>query len=315
MELTRREFLKLCRASAIGLGISQLYIPQIVEALEQAAAGRPKVIWLAGASCTGCIVSLANTAHPRIAEILLKIISLQYQSTLMAAAGKLAMDNLYKTAEEAKGKYFLLVEGSIPTKDNGIYCTIGEKDGREITMLEAVKEFGAKSKAIIAVGVCASFGGIPSAKPDPTEAKSVKDILGGRVPIINIPGCPSHPDWIVATIVHVLLYGLPALDGHGRPKIFFLDTVHEKCTYYSYFSEGQLATKFGEKGCLIQLGCKGPMTTSDCPLRRWNSGVNWCIGSDALCIGCCTTNFPDDVSPIYAALPKEFWPVQEKERV
>jgi hydrogenase small subunit len=312
MELTRREFLKLCRASAISLGVSQLYVPKIVEALEQAAAGKPKVLWLAGASCSGCIVSLANTAHPRIAEVLLKVISLQYQSTIMAASGKLAMDNLYKIADEAKGDYFLLVEGSIPTKDEGIYCTIGERDDREITMLEAVKELGAKSKAIIAIGACASFGGIPSGKPNPTDAKPVKDVLEAKVPIINLPGCPPHPDWMVGTIVHVLLYGLPDLDNYGRPKIFFSDTIHQNCTNFSYFNNGELAKKFGEKGCFIQLGCKGPMTNSDCPLRRWNSGVNWCVGSGATCIGCCNTNFPDDVSPLYAALPKELWPAQEK---
>jgi len=312
MELTRREFLKLCRASAIGAGISQVYNPKLMEALAQTAAGRPKVIWIAGAACTGCVVSLANTAHPRIAEVLLKVISLQYQSTIMAGAGAMAIEHMFKAADDAKGEFFLLVEGSIPTKDDGIYCTIGERGGKEVTMLEAVKELSDKCKAVVAVGACSSFGGIPAGKPNPTEAKPVKSVIDEKIPVIHIPGCPPHPDWMVGTLVHVLLFGIPDLDKNGRPKIFFGETVHQNCTNFSYFNNGELAKKFGEKGCLIQLGCKGPMTNSDCPLRRWNSGVNWCIGSQATCIGCCGTNFPDDVSPIYAALPKEQWPQQEK---
>lgn len=312
MELTRREFLKICSASAVGLGISQLYIPGVVEALEKAAAGKPSVIWLQGASCAGCSVSLLNTTHPTIAEVLLKIITLQYHPNVMAGAGEMAISYMDLISEQVRKEFFLVVEGSIPTKDGGIYCTIGEKNGKHITMLEAVKVLGAKSKAIIALGTCAAFGGIPAGKPNPTGAMGVKDVIGIGTPTINIPGCPSHPDWLVASLVHVLLYGLPDLDNYARPKIFFGETIHQNCPNFSYFNNGELAKKFAEKGCLIQLGCKGPMTNSDCPLRRWNSGVEWCVGVGAPCISCCNPGFPDEVSPLYTALPEELWPEREK---
>ncbi len=311
MQLTRREFLKLCRASAVGVGFSQLYIPKVVEALEKAAAGNPDVIWLSGASDSGCSVSLLNTAHPTIAEVLLKVISLQYHPTIMASSGKMANSYLDIISEKAKGNFFLVIEGAVPTKDEGIYCTIGEKDGRHLTMLEAVNTLGANAKAILAVGTCATHGGIPAGQPNPTGAKGVKDVFNGKAPIINIPGCPAHPDWIVGTIVHVLLFGLPDLDSESRPKIFFADTIHQNCSNYSYFQNGELAKKFGDKGCLIQLGCKGPLTNSDCPLRKWNTRVNWCAEAGAPCIGCCNPGFPDSVSPFYASLPKELWPEKE----
>ncbi len=318
MELTRREFLKLCSASAVGVGLSQVADPRLVAAMEEAAAKKPPVIWLQGANCTGCAVSLLNTAHPTIAEVLLKIISLEYQSNVMAGSGELAFSHMEMIAERAKGKYFLLVEGAIPTKDNGIYCTIGEKDGKEATVLSVLNDIGPKAAAIIAVGDCAAFGGIPAAKPNPTGCKPVSEIVNAfpnKVPLINIQGCPPHPDWLLGTIVHVLLYGLPELDDKARPKLFFGETVHQNCSNYSYFQEGKMAKKPGDKGCLIELGCKGPMSYSDCPLRKWNSGVNWCIGVGSPCIGCSSDQFPDGMMPFYTALPKDKWPKKDSEIV
>jgi hydrogenase small subunit len=291
-----------------------MYIPELVQAMEEAAAKKPPVIWLQGANCTGCVVSLINTAHPTISEVLLKIISLEYQSNIMAAAGELAFSHMEMIAERAKGEFFILMEGAVPTKDNGIYCTVGERNGKEVSVLELLNEIGPKAKAIVAVGDCAAFGGIPAGKPNPTGCKPVSEIVKG-VPIINIQGCPPHPDWVLGTIVHVLLFGLPELDDKARPKLFFGETVHQNCPNYSYFQEGKMAKKFGDKGCLIELGCKGPMAMSDCPLRKWNSGVNWCIGVGSPCIGCSSDTFPDGMSPFYSALPQDKRPKKDSEIV
>jgi hydrogenase small subunit len=313
MSLTRREFFKLCGISAAGLGISQLCIPEVLAALEKAAAGNPPVIWIQGAGDDGCLVSLLNTAHPTIAEVLLKIISLQYNPTIMAASGKTAISHLDTVSEKEKGKFILVVEGAIPTKDNGLYCTIGQRDGKHITILETLKNLAPKAKAIIALGACAACGGVSAGKPNPTEAKSVTDILGKNAGVINIPGCPAHPDWLVGTLVHLLMYGPPQLDEQGRPKMFFSDTIHQNCPNYSYYIDNVFASKFGEKGCLIQLGCKGPVTSSDCPTRRWNSKVEWCIGAGAPCIGCCSMEFLDGLTPFYTALPEPLWPKKQTE--
>ena len=306
MKLTRREFFKLCASSAAGAGISQLYVPEVVAALENA----PPVIWLQGQSDSGCSVSLLNTTHPSISEVLLKIISLRYHSTIMTGTGESANSPLEDIKKDASGKFILIVEGAIP-KD-GAYCIIGEKDGKQISINDALLDLAPHAAAIVAVGACAAFGGIPAARPNPTGAMSVSQFLGK--PVVNIPGCPSHPDWIVGTLVHILLYGMPELDEHGRPTMFFSKLIHENCPRYYYFADGQYATNFGEEGCLIQLGCKGPVTHSDCASRRWNSGVNWCIDNGGMCIGCCSPTFPDGTGAIYASLPENMWPKKDNDQ-
>ena len=127
MELTRREFMKLCSASAVGMGLSQMAVPKLVHAMEEASAKKPPVIWLQGANCTGCVVSLLNTAHPTIAEVLTKIISLEYQTNVMAASGELAFSYLDAIAEKTKGEFFLLREGAIALEKNWTYRTIKEQ--------------------------------------------------------------------------------------------------------------------------------------------------------------------------------------------
>jgi len=291
-------------SSAVGVGLSNLYVPEIARALEQAASGNPPVIWLQGAGCSGCSVSLLNTVHPKISEVLLKVISLRYHQTVMAAAGKMAFDVIQQTAEANKGKFIFILEGAIPIAQDGIFCTIGERNGHEVTLLEEVNSLAENAAALVAVGSCASFGGIPSGKPNPTECKSFADVTGKTV--LNIPGCPPHPDWIIGSLVHVLLFGLPKLDNYGRPLMFYGNNIHENCPNYSYFANGKFAKKLSDERCLVELGCKGPMAFADCPSRHWNGYVNWCIGSGAPCIACCEPGFPDASSPMYTKLPEEF---------
>ena len=89
--------------------------------------------------------------------------------------------------EKNKGKYLLVVEGAIPMKDGGIYCKIGGK-----TSLELTREAAAGAAAVIAIGSCASWGGMPSTPPNPTGSVGVAEALG-RNDILTIPGCPSEP--------------------------------------------------------------------------------------------------------------------------
>lgn len=300
-DLSRRQFLKLCAGSAAALGISQLYVPQIAQALGGAAAGNPPVIWIQGASCTGCSVSLLNTAHPSIKEVLLDIISLRYHPNVMAAAGELAIDAMHKTAEEFKGEFFLVVEGAVPTAADGKFCTVGETaDGKAVTFADLVKDLGSKAKAILSVGTCSSYGGAPAAKPNPTGCISVKEHMP-EATVINIPGCPPHPDWIVGTIAHVLLFGIPELDKDGRPTMFFGKVIHDNCPRRQYFDNGKFAKNFSDEGCLLEIGCKGPVTHSDCFSRQWNGGVNWCIKAGSPCFGCVEKDYPFE--PFFQKLP------------
>lgn len=307
---SRREFIKLCSGTVAGLGISQVFNPALVAAMKKAVKNHP-VLWVQGQSCTGCSVSVLNSVDPSIKQVILEIISLDFLPTVMVSEGEMAMDYMYRIANEYKGKFTLVVEGAIPMAADGKYCIVGEtKDGngnhKEVTMLDAIVDLGNKAGSVLAIGTCASYGGIPAAKGNVTGATGVGNVFkknGIKTPLINIPGCPAHPDWIVGTIAYLLTQNaIPELDADGRPKIFFGKNIHENCTYLSYYDEDEFCkTLSQEKGCRVKVGCKGMNSYADCYSRKWNSGVNWCI-ENAVCIGCVEPGFPDEMSPFYVGI-------------
>jgi hydrogenase small subunit len=300
MAITRRQFLKICGAGA-AFSVSGSLIPEIVAALEKAAAGNPPVIWIQGAGCTGCSTSLLNTTHPSIAEVLLNIISLKVHQTIMAATGQQAFDYMWESATKNYGKYFLVVEGAVETVNQGKCCLTGEREGKEVPFTEVTKNLGRGAAAVLAFGQCAAYGGIPAAHPNPTSAMGVGEFFKDnqiKTPVINVPGCPPHPDWMVGTIAHALMFGIPELDDNGRPKLFYGTLVHDNCPYRSYYDDQKFAKSFGEEGCRSELGCKGPESFADCWKRGWNDNVNWCI-HNSLCLGCTEPGYPDDFEPFY----------------
>jgi hydrogenase small subunit len=268
-------------------------------------------LWVAGAACSGCSVSLLNTINPGFQNVIVdpvvpgKHVSLKFHATIMAGSGEPVVKILREIAAKKPNKYILIVDGSIPTADGGAYCTLGASKGREITMKEATADLARGALAVIAVGTCASFGGIPAGSPNPTGAKSVQDFLkeeGIDKPIVNVPGCPPHPDWMVGTVAHVLLKGLPTaqdLDDNKRPKAFYGRLIHDNCPRRGLFDAGRFARHTGDEGCLFEIGCKGPYSYADCPTRQWNNGVNWCVGAGAQCIGCVEPDFHDRFAPLF----------------
>lgn len=266
-----------------------------------------KIVWFQASACTGCTVSLLNSSSFKIKNLLLdeivpgKAVSLVFQSTIMAGSGENVINVLRQ--QETQKDYFLVVEGSIPTKDNGVYGRVGEK-----TFLQWVKELIPNSLGVIALGTCASFGGIFSAKPNPTGCKSVKEIMkenNMEKTLINIPGCPPHPDWFLGTVAKIIA-GLPLnLDELGRPKDFYGGLIHENCPRRPYFDKGKFANSFTEEGCLYLLGCKGPFTYSDCPTREWNGGTNWLIKNGSPCFGCVEPDFPDGSCPFFKKITEK----------
>lgn len=284
MEINRRDFLRLAAASATTLGLTSLQLDRVERILADAA--HPPVLWLHGAACTGCSVSLLNAVNPTIDQVLLNTISLKYHPTLSAAAGDLAVQAIRST--QAAGDYVLVVEGAIPTANGGKACYVWDENGHAVTMSEAVSSLAANASHIVAVGTCASFGGIPAAYCA-TDAKGVKSFLNNSS-VINVPGCPAHPDWIIGTLVKVLSGTPPTLDANNRPTTYFTPkAIHDRCPRKGTDE----ADQFGQDGlCLKELGCKGPQSHADCDTRKWNNGQNWCIGVNGLCVGCVEPTFP-----------------------
>lgn len=297
-EISRRDFLRLCGGTAAMLGLSQAWVPQIAKALEQAGK-RPPVVWMSFMGCTGCTESFAKAVYPSIADIVLDSISLNYHETLMAPAGAQAEADLRKTIDQ--GGYIAIIEGAIAT---GIpeAMTVGGK-----TSLDLAKEVTSKAAATLAVGTCASYGGVQAMKPNPTGAKGVKDAIG--VDTLNIPGCPPNPEAMVPVIVHYLLFNrLPELDDKGRPLFLFEQKIHDNCERRAHFDAGRYVEKFGSEEetlqyCLYKMGCKGPETHSPCPKTLWNNKANWCVGCGNGCIGCMEPNFWDEFAGFYKQLP------------
>jgi hydrogenase small subunit len=288
-------------------------------------------VWIGGGTCGGCSISMLNTVAPSIKQVLIdevvpgRHISLRFHMNISAGSGDRALQAIEDTGRNDEGRFLLIIEGVVPTADGGRYCTVGERDEEPIPFYQWVVDLGRKAMAVIALGTCASFGGIPGARPNPTGVKGVKEIFSQEAvttPLINVPGCPPHPDWFVGTVARLLLKGLPKegdLDDLLRPKDFYGQLIHENCPRRPYFDEGKFAKKFGDQGCLYELGCKGPITYADCPIRQWNNGVNWCIRSGMGCQGCTQPEFPDFLGSFYEKLtdvdiPKigEYWRRQEE---
>lgn len=272
------------------------------------------VIWLQAAACTGCLVSVINSVSPTARNLLVdevlpgKHLSMRFNPTIMAGQGEAVIDVLDETAALDRDGYILVVDGSIPTADEGAYGSVGDDADGPVSMMRRVEQMGANAMAVIAVGTCSSYGGIPAGTPNTTACVGVKEFLeerGVATPVINVPGCPPHPDWFVGTVATVLLSGPPApedLDEVGRPKAFYGSLIHDNCPRRGFFDVGKFAEKWGDPGCLLKLGCKGYVTYADCPTRMWNGGVNWCIGCGGGCIGCVEPEFPDALAPIYEVM-------------
>ena len=282
----RRDFIRVCTLALAAVGIPFSAAAEIAQAVVKKKL-KPSVIWLHFQECTGCTESLLRTSHPAVSELILDLVSLDYCETLLAAAGHQAEAVLKTAMTENKGKYVCVIEGAIPTKDDGIYCMIG---GR--TALEIVNDVAKDAGAIIAIGSCASWGGIPSADPNPTGATGAPMVLKGKT-VVTIPGCPANPYNLLGTVLQYATFGtLPELDDKGRPKFAYGRTIHEHCPRRAHFDAGRFAERFGDEGhrlgyCLYKLGCKGPSTYANCSTLHFGEVVDsWPIGLGHPCFGC-----------------------------
>ena len=279
--LNRRAFLELSAKLCAAMGLGAAAIPRLAEAAEELASGNAPVLWLQGQSCSGCSISLLDAEAIKPVQLRTRYINLSFHQTLSTATGEQAVETVNRII--AAGGYILIVEGAVPAGMPKACTFGGEPFGDQLA--RAAKA----ARAIITIGTCSSFGGVPAAENNPTGAVSVPQFLkdkGIATPTILTPGCPCHPDWLLGTVTYVLKLGIPPLDDLGRPKAFYGRLIHDQCPRFADYEREKFAKTFGEDGCLFKLGCLGPITHADCSVRPWNGGVNSCVRAGAPCIGC-----------------------------
>lgn len=289
--ISRRALFRYSAYLASLLALPPMASRAMAEAL--AAAPRQPVIWLSFQECTGCSESLTRSFSPTLEDLIFDLISLDYHETLMAVSGAAAEKAMEDSRQANKGKYVLVVDGSVSTAAGGIYSTNAGK-----TNLATLQDMAADAAAVIAVGSCAAFGGIPHANPNPTGAVAISEIVKDK-PVVNIPGCPPIPEAIAGTVAYFVTFGkLPDLDHLNRPLAFFGDAIHDRCYRRPFYEKGLFAKSFDDEGarngwCLYELGCKGPVTYNACATVKWNGGVSFPIQSGHGCLGCSEPDFWD----------------------
>lgn len=301
--VTRRSFMKLCGTIAVAAGLSELAAPRVAQALEGSVIGATKgnlypVIWIEGASCTGCTESFAQVETPDPASVVLDLISLNYCETLSAAAGH-SMEEAKDQTIEA-GNYILVYEGAILEGWEGNALRVADEPGTE-----HLKKAAASANAVVALGSCAVNGGWMGAHPNSSDAMGVQQFLRKYdidTPVVNVPGCPANPEWLVSVLVDVVVMKLAPseldLTSEGKPAGIFGQTIHDNCERRGHFENGEFVYELGSKEealgyCLYPVGCRGPQTKSNCGVTLWNNRRSWCVQSGAPCIGCCEAN-PND---------------------
>ena len=294
-----------------------------------ALLGPVKVVhafWLAGMSCDGCSVSVTGATAPSVEDLLIGRLPgvprvVLHHPVLSVESGEAFIRN-YELAVEGKlnAPYVIIFEGSIPNERlaqerGGYWCAMGsETIPRPIPTTEWLSRMAPGAAAVIAIGTCATWGGIPAAYGNPTDSMSVMDFLGKDylsalgLPVINVPGCAPVGDNFSETVAAILLFlnglgPLPEFDELGRPAWLFSQTVHQRCVRAGFYEEGTFADKYGDKECLVEIGCWGPVVQCNITSRGAINHVGGCMNTGGVCIGCTMPGFPDRFAPFYQRPP------------
>ena len=288
------------------------------------------LVWLQGQGCTGDTVALISASEPSLVDALTGIlpevgdIKLAYHPTVMAPWGEAALSVLDDASEGKLDPFVLIFEGAVPdeesaARDGGYYCAVGDKAGKLVTANEILMSLKDKAAATVAVGTCATFGGIAAAKPNPTGAMSLLEFFGKDykstlgLPVINVSGCPATGDNTIKTLAYLALVARgvlaapPQLDEHNRPAFLYGDLAHHICPRAGSLANGQFSHSFGESYCMGLLGCKGPISYCRVPRDGFADGAGGCPTVGSICIGCTEPGFPDaPFSPFLKKSP--VWP-------
>jgi len=264
------------------------------------------LLWLQGGACSGNTMSFLNAEAPSVCDLVTDFgVNILWHPSLGIELGD-AVQAILQNCVEGKVKLDIFVfEGTVINAPNGT-GSWNRFAGKP--MKDWVNDLADVADYVVAVGDCASWGGIPAMTPNPTDSEGMqflKKLRGGalgldflskkKLPVINIPGCPAHPDWISQILVAIATGRAQdiALDELNRPKTFFTSFTQTGCTRNMHFSYKVAATEFGQrKGCLFyDLGCRGPMTRSSCNRILWNRQSSK-TRAGMPCIGCTEPEFP-----------------------
>ena len=287
-------------------------------------------IWLAGGSCDGCSISVLGATNPPLEHLLAGLVPglpqlVLWHTVLSLESGRDYLKGLYAAERGELQPYVVVLEGSVTNEaqikdgsynkgSGGFYIAIGEENGRPITTTEWLDRLCPGAAAVFAIGTCATWGGVPAAEGNATGAMGLMDHLGKDfrskygLPVINVPGCAPIGDNFIETVASVLLFlqgltPLPEFDELGRPAWLFGETVHRGCTRAGFYEEGIFAKEYGDKECLVELGCWGPVVACNMASRGAINGVGGCMQMGGVCIGCTMPGFPDKFSPAFAKPP------------
>jgi len=277
------------------------------------------VLWLtSGLGCDGDSVALTAATNPSLEDLLRGCLPgmppiILYNPMLAYETGADFMRAFEQGAAGRLDPFILVVEGSIPNEDingDGHWAGMGVDPGTGQPILTNtwIDRLAPQAAAVLAIGTCAAYGGIPAMRNNPTGAMGLRDYLGWQWrskrggPVINLPGCPVQPDNITETLLYMALNiaGMAPpveLDVTGRPVRMFGTTVHERCDRAGMAEHGQFADEDSAGQCLVKLGCKGPVVKCNVPVRGWVNGIGGCPNVGGICMACTMPGFPDKYMP------------------
>ncbi len=288
--INRRHFLCKVYQAIVACGAGHfLSFSDLIQAAESPDTEKPYLIWLHGSSCSGCSTSFLDLDGIPVTDVLTKFSRLVFHPDISLATGN-DVTKILDHMPQAHTPYILILEGGIPVAMPHA-CMMGGKP-----IAEWVSSLASKAKFCIGAGTCATLGGIPAMHGTETGSTTLQAFLKQRqinTPVINLPACPMRPEHLVYTLLHLIHQGSPPeLDQKNRPKKFFKRTIHERCIYYADYQEDRFASKIGEEGCMLKLGCQGPVTRNDCLIRGHNGNTNTCLRAGHPCVGCASPHFP-----------------------
>lgn len=276
-------------------------------------------LWMTAAlSCDGDSLSMTAATSPSIEDLIQGIVPgmprlLLHHPLLAYENGHEFLAAWWDAVQGKLDPFILVVEGSIPNEKlsgEGHWSGLGvdPDSGQPITIPEWIDRLAPRAAAVVAVGTCATYGGVPAMRNNPTGAMGLPDYLGWEwtsnqgIPIVCIPGCPAQPDNITETILYLalMLAGRAPdieLDDALRPKWLFNRTVHESCDRAAFYEQGDFAREYGSHKCMVKLGCKGPVVKCNVGVRGWVRGRGGCPNVGGICIGCTMPGFPDKFLP------------------